>query len=110
MTAAGAEHRSRALELGLQQTSTGSCPRRLAGLPHRAGSCWCESRLNDHGRRYRCTRDGRPVILWEPYSAGGEDLADVLASATADGLQVTVTGASPWYPGNTFVIAFEAAS
>ena len=110
MNDTAAEHRSRALELGLRQTSTGSCPRRLAGLPHRPGSCWCESRLNDHGRRYRRTQDDRPVILWEPYSADGEALADVLAAASVDGLHVTLSGASPWYPGNTLSIAFESTS
>ena len=46
-------HRNRAAELGLRMTSTGSCPRRLVRLPHRPGQCWCETRLNDHGRRYR---------------------------------------------------------
>jgi hypothetical protein len=30
-----AEHKNRALEMGLRLTATGSCPRRLVGKPHR---------------------------------------------------------------------------
>ncbi len=99
--------RARALDqMGLRQTSTGSCPRRLAGLPHRDIGCWCSSRLNDHGRRYRRVHDDRPVVLWEPYEAGGGDLAEVIVAASADGLHVNVLGFSPWNPGWTFCIAF----
>ena len=102
------EHRDRALDRGLRQTSTGSCPRRLVSRAHLEEKCWCCSRLNDHGRRYRATRDDRPVVLWEPYNAYGEELAAVLAAAAADGLRVSLTGASPWNPGSTFAIAFTA--
>lgn len=78
--------RARALsQMGLRQTSTGSCPRRLAGLPHSDTGCWCSSRLNDHGRRYRRVHDDRPVVLWEPYEADGVDLAEVIVAASADG-------------------------
>ena len=99
--------RARALsEMGLRQTSTGSCPRRLAGLPHRDIGCWCSSRLNDHGRRYRRTSDNTAVVLWEPYDADGVDLAEVIVAASADGLHINVLGFSPWNPGWTFCIAF----
>ena len=60
-----ADHRNRAFDIGLRQTSTNSCPRRLVGKRCLQFGCWCQSRLNDHGRRYRDVRD-RPVVLWEP--------------------------------------------
>jgi len=101
-----AEHRARADDLGLRQTSIGSCPRRLAGKRHVLGECWCESRLNDHGRRYRRTRDDKPIVMWEPYDAYGRDLTEVISAAEADGLRVHISGASPWNPGGTFCIAF----
>ncbi len=102
-------HRNRAAELGLRMTSTGSCPRRLVRLPHRPGHCWCETRLNDHGRRYRTVGNDTPVVMWEPYPAAGQDVARVVVLAEADGLLVTITGASPWNPGETFALIFEAA-
>ncbi len=100
------EHRRRAADLGLRQTSTGSCPRRLAGLPCRGIDCWCTSRLNDHGRRYRTVARDVPVVLWEPYDAWPEELAAVLAAAAADGIRVSISGASPWNPGATLAIRF----
>ena len=92
-------------DLGVQQTGTRSCPRRLVRLPHDDGACWCLTRLNDHGGTYR-TAVGR-VVMWEPYAASGEDVLEVLAAAHRDGLRVTVTGASPWNPGETFALIFE---
>jgi len=47
--------------------------------------------------------------MWEPYPAAGQDVARVVVAAEADGLLVTITGASPWYPGETFALIFEAA-
>lgn len=96
--------RDRAAGLGLRHSGTGSCPRRLVGLPHREG-CWCTSRLNDHSGRY-LTRDGTPVVVWEPYDADGVALAAIIAAAAGDGLDITVTGASAWYPGATFAVVF----
>ena len=96
---------TRAADLGLLQTSTSSCPRRLVRRPHDLAGCWCLSRLNDHGATYR-TNAGL-VIMWEPYPAAGEDMLEVLTAAHADGLRVTVTGASPWNPGETFALIFE---
>jgi len=101
-------HRNRAADLGLRMTSTGSCPRRLVGLRHVDGQCWCETRLNDHGRRYR-TRGDKPVVMWEPYGADGRDVWVIISDAQADGLMVTLSGASPWNPGETFALIFEAA-
>lgn len=103
------EHKARALaDYGLRQTSTGSCPRRLVKLPCLRTECWCTSRLNDHGRRYRTTHGDQPVVMWEPYSAYPEELVEVLATAAADGLQVKVTGSSPWNPGRTIALVFTA--
>lgn len=109
MSNALAEHKARALtDYGLRQISTGSCPRRLVNLPCLHAECWCASRLNDHGRRYRTIAGDRPVVLWEPYSAHPEELAPVLAAAAADGVAVEVTGSSPWNPGRTVALVFTA--
>ena len=96
---------TRAADLGLQQTDTRSCPRHLVRLPHDPATCWCLSRLNDHGGTHH-TNAGQ-VVMWEPYPAAGEDVLEVLTAAHADGLRVTVTGASPWNPGETFALIFE---
>lgn len=110
MNEQASEHRRRAADLGLRMTSTGSCPRRLVGLRHVDGTCWCASRLNDHGRRYRRIKDDKPLILWEPYGAYQEELQEVLTAAAGDGLRVSVTAASPWNPGSTVALIFQAAS
>ncbi len=102
-----ADHRNRALDLGLRLTSTNSCPRRLIKRPHLEWECWCTSRLNDHGRRYRDSRD-RPVVLWEPYDAYPVERQEVFDAATADGLRVSLTGLSPWNPGHTFALVLRA--
>ena len=96
--------------LGLTLTShrPQPCPRTLVGRRHGRDSCWCVTRLNDHGRRWRY-RDGRSVVMWEPYAVDGHALAAVLAAAEQDGLDVEVSGASPYYPGRTFALIFTAA-
>jgi len=33
----------------------------------------------------------------------------IISDAQADGLMVTLSGASPWNPGETFALIFEAA-
>jgi hypothetical protein len=105
---AGADHKNRARDLGLRLTTTNSCPRRLANKPHLEWECWCTSRLNDHGRRYR-DHDNQPVILWEPYNADGAELLEVFEAAETDGLWVEVMGESPWNPGHTFALFFRAS-
>jgi len=45
-------------------------------------------------------------VRWEPYDCDGLDLAETVAAATRDGLDVAVTGSSRWNPGATFSIAF----
>jgi hypothetical protein len=105
----GADHKNRADDLGLRFTSAGSCPRRLVNKPHLEEKCWCTSRLNDHSRRYR-DNNNQPVIMWEPYDADRDELLFLMAYAYDDGLQVTVSGQSPWNPGHTFGIQFRRAS
>lgn len=64
-------------------------------LPHLAElACWCNSRLNDHGRRYPDVQN-TATVLWEPYDAAASEPVEVLAAAEADGLDVTRSGASP---------------
>jgi hypothetical protein len=71
---ATADHKNRAADLGLRLTSTNSCPRRLINKPHLEEQCWCTSRLNDHGRRYRTSDNNEPIVMWEPYSFDPEAL------------------------------------
>ena len=86
------------------------CPRRLVRTHCRNwyeyGACWCCSRLNDHGGTWRDNRNQR-FVLWEPYGADGEELADVIAAARQDGLRVRVVE-SVWYPPSTVGIRFDA--
>jgi hypothetical protein len=101
-----ADHKNRAADLGLRLTSTSSCPRKLVGKPHLDEKCWCTSRLNDHGRRYK-SNDGESAVMWEPYDADRDDLLHLMAHAYDEGLHVTVSGLSPWNPGRTFSITFR---
>jgi hypothetical protein len=45
--------------------------------------------------------------MWEPYDADRDELLYLMAHACHDGLDVTVTGLSPWNPGHTFAIQFR---
>lgn len=108
----------RARDYGLEPSKTRSespdCPRRLAGKVCRVGSprysrCYCQSPLNDHGRAWRHAH-GDEVVLWEPYSISPVELARVWQLATDDGLSVSVTAASPYYPGCTIAVQFKAAA
>ena len=106
----------RGLAMGLKQISRDSCPRHLVGIRagHRwhgstDGSCWCETRLNDHGALWHSKRDGREIVIWEPYEKDVSDLAEIIVAAKADGLQVSVSASkSLWNPGATFAIVFKA--
>jgi hypothetical protein len=93
---------------GYTQVSDNRCPRRLVGKRHRDLECWCTSRLNDHAATYR--RHGQRLVLWEPYQASAEDLADVFAAALADGLRVTLHGSSPYFPGGTLALEFSVCT
>lgn len=89
-----------------------SCPRRLVGKHCRNGydygTCWCSSRLNDHGDTWRDNAANRNerFVLWEPYGADGDELAAVIAAARADGLRVRMW-ASVWNPPTTVGIRFS---
>ena len=102
-----AEWGARGRDHGYSLRGEERCPRVLVrqecrGVP----DCWCNSRLNDHGRHW--TRaDGTAVVLWEPYSAHPEELAVIFYDAAADGLRVAVHGGSPWNPGRTVAIEFS---
>lgn len=94
------ERVERLLALGWTEVSSHRCPRSLAGKKCRNGydygSCWCLNQLNDHAATY--TDDGgRRFVLWEPYGAGGEQLAELTATARQDGLSVWITS-SVWNP------------
>lgn len=103
------EYPQRAAKYGFTNRRDVRCPRTLVGKRcrnrYQPASCWCSSWLNDHGGGWTF-REER-VILWEPYGAGGEELARVLAAATADGLDVRIDSASPWNPGSTVAIRFS---
>lgn len=95
---------------GLRLVSDRSCPRLLVGKRCKQDDCWCQSWLNNHGNRYERTNTGRDLIMWEPYSADDRRLAEVLTAATADGIDVDLSGVSPWNPGYTMAITFTAAA
>jgi hypothetical protein len=102
----------RANELGWKRITVAlqdnRCPRRLLRKHCRNereyGDCWCSSRLNDHGDTWR-NSDGNRFVLWEPYGAHGEELANVLAAAHEDGLRVDICP-SVWNPPHTIGIRF----
>lgn len=109
---------SRAARLGWIYVSDDSCPRKLAGLWCRNndeyGTCWCTSfvslgrHLHDHGATWR-DRHGRGFVLWEPYDAHGDALAELIAAAGEDGIQVRIAE-SVWNPPATIGIRFQAAN
>ena len=92
------------------------CPRVAAGRRCIAGNnpqrrCICERHghpLFDH-RRIWLDQAGRHVFTIEPYNAAGDDLAALLEDLHALGLDVDLTGRSPWNPGCTFLILARKA-
>lgn len=111
MTDTYATHERRAhTDYGWTFVSGLACPRKLGGKHCRNGyeygTCWCAHRLNDHGRTWRDSH-GERFVLWEPYGAHGEDLADLIAAADADGINVTLTAHSPWNPPHTVGVRFR---
>ena len=101
------EARARAEENGFTRTSSGRCPRRLAGKRHIDLACWCITVLNDHSSTYQDIRDGKKVVIWEPYNATAEELGEISLAADGDDLDVDITGRSFWSPGSTFAIIFK---
>ena len=100
----------RAARLGWTYVSNVSCPRRLIRKNCRnwyGENCWCRNPLNDHGAtwRYRTEHEyaGEMFVLWQPYSAWGDHLPRMLASARQDGLSVSISTQATWgFPGEPF--------
>ena len=116
-----ADSKARGEALGWTWVSDDACPRRLLGKRCRNGypaktafepceTCWCtrfrlNDRLNDHGNTWEHHRGFR-FVLWEPYGAHGDDLAELIAVAKQDGLRVDVCP-SVWNPPHTVGIRFR---
>jgi hypothetical protein len=110
-----AEREHRARKLGDTYVSDHSCPRKLVGKRCRNnydyGACWCTDftdlgrHLHDHGATWR-SRHGTLFVLWEPYGADGDVLAELVATARHDGLAVRVCE-SVWNPPHTIGIRFD---
>jgi hypothetical protein len=117
-----AEREQRANTLGWTFVGDQHCPRRLVGKRCRTGypdrltgtpeMCWCARSgqiyggLNDHGATWR-DGDGRQFVLWEPYGAHGDAVAELVAIARQDGLSVDICP-SVWCPPYTIGIRFTA--
>jgi hypothetical protein len=92
------------------------CPRVLAGKrcqAHKYDSdpCLCEwaySHVLDHPRRWR-DQHGRPILTAEPYEFDGEVFAQLVTGCTQLGLDVSVYGTSPYFPGRTILIIIRKA-
>jgi hypothetical protein len=93
------------------------CPRSLAGkkcsaYDHRGGTCICDrfrSRVLDHPRRW-ITRDGEHILTAEPYQFDGEDFAELVTECAQIGLEVSVRGLSPYFPGRTVLLTVRKAT
>ena len=106
-----AARQKRLTELCWRELSDDGCPLRLVGRQclndrdgYEYGDCWCCSRLNDPSATYT-DRPGHRFVLWEPYGADGDALAEVIAQARTAGLRVTITS-SVWNPPSTIGIRF----
>lgn len=101
----------RAKKLGWKFVDNRSCPLRLVGKRCRGYTrCWCTHNgdyyhgLNDHGATW-IDNKGSKFVLWEPYTAGGCALAEVIRAAAEDGIEVRIKS-SVWNPPSTVGIAF----
>ncbi|MEV5711248.1 hypothetical protein [Actinoallomurus sp. NPDC052274] len=111
MTATAAEEQERRAHdmFGLRPSGAVVCPRVVAGkrcIAHNGTElCVCQRhyRLLDHARIW-LDETGRHVLTGEPYSAAGEDLADLITDMSELGLDVNLSGRSPWNPGFTLLI------
>ena len=113
------ESKARGAGLGWAWVSDQRCPRRLVGKHCKDVNCWCGTissgdtvgtrmrHLNDHGNTWR-DHQGVNFVLWEPYGADGDELAELVSIARQDGLQVRVVS-SVWNPPHTVGIAFFCA-
>ena len=114
------EWKQRGTRIGWAFVSDDRCPRRLVGRHCLDEKCWCGtvtagngdtvgarmSDLNDHGATWS-NGDGKRFVLWEPYGAHGEDLAELIEIAHRDRLHVEICP-SVWCPPYTIGIRFTA--
>ena len=100
------DHVTRACQYGLVPAPGKPCPRTFVGRRCQNGKptgCICENwTLLDHAQRW--TRDGRPLLIGEPYDVNAEHFAEFMAELEELGLTAVVTGRSPWTPGRTVAI------
>jgi hypothetical protein len=88
---------------------TAACPRALAGLRceqwDAAEPCMCldHHHVLDHTRRW-VTRDGARILTAEPYDFDGQEFADLLSECRQLGLEASVNGFSPYFPGRAVLI------
>jgi len=66
-----------------------------------------DERTHDHGATWS-NGDGKRFVLWEPYGAHGEDLAELIEIAHRDRLHVEICP-SVWCPPYTVGIRFTVA-
>jgi hypothetical protein len=110
------EWKQRATMLHWTFVSDDRCPRRLVGRHCLDVRCWCGTvsagdtvgtrlrHLNDHGATWS-NGDGKRFVLWEPYGAECEDLAELIEVAHRDRLRVEICP-SVWCPPYTTGIRF----
>lgn len=96
---------------GWRPSTAVRCPRALAGKRCRQygrgdNACICVRLyhpLLDHPRRW-INKQGESILTAEPYEFEGEQFAELVAECTALGLDVSVRGVSPYFPGRTTLI------
>jgi hypothetical protein len=96
---------------GLVPAGARACPRVVAGQ-HCVGDsdyrCLCRRHYYVLDRaRIWLDRGGHLVLTGEPDSADGTDLVDLITDMSALRLRTTVSGRSPWYPGETVLIVIR---
>ncbi len=92
------------------------CPRIAAGKhclvgTRTPGLCTCckyTHGLLDHARVW-LDGDGGHVYTAEPYDFDGAEFAELAAECAGLGLDVCVTGTSPYFPGRTTLIVIQKA-
>lgn len=96
--------------------STGAtrCPRVVAGKRCRSWTygepCMCQQHHHvlDHACRW-IDSQGKPVLTAEPYDFDAEEFTALAADCAELGLEVRVTGTSPYFPGRTVLIIIRRA-
>jgi hypothetical protein len=93
------------------------CPRAIVGKrclvytrnEYNAG-CICQRHRHilDHGRGW-VDENGSYVHTAEPYDFTGREIAELAADLAALGVNVSLSGQSLWYPGQTVLLVMRAA-